>query len=114
MIRRGKTTIFTDAKENTALIDVKKIIEGITKSAPENQRLFRDDMPMTDDNKTLGDYGLNTTNAKAQDPATIGLVYKKEDGEWENLVMEALSTPPDLPDVMKQQETNQHVEQPAA
>lgn len=35
---------------------------------------------MTDDSKTLGDYGLNTNNAKAQAPATLGLVYKK-DGE---------------------------------
>ena len=33
---------------------------------------------LTDDNKTLGDYGLNTNNAKAQSPATLGLVFKKE------------------------------------
>ncbi|KAK7087496.1 hypothetical protein V1264_021539 [Littorina saxatilis] len=114
MIRRDKTTIFTDAKETTPLIDVKRIIEGITKVPPENQRLFREDQPMTDDNKTLGDYGMNTNNAKAQDPATLGLVYKKDDGEWEPLHIEPLSTPPDLPDVMKQQDSAQHVEQPAA
>ena len=43
MIRRNKTTIFTDAKENTAVLDVKRMIEGIVKIAPENMRLFRED-----------------------------------------------------------------------
>ncbi|KAL8589487.1 hypothetical protein ACOMHN_061698 [Nucella lapillus] len=114
MIRRTKTTIFTDAKETTPLMEVKKIIEGITKIQPDNQRLFREDMAMTDDNKTLGDYGLNTNNAKAQNPATLGLIYKKEDGEWEQLEINPLSNPPELPDVMKPQETAQHVEQQAA
>lgn len=114
MIRRKKSTIFTDAKETTPLIDVKRIIEGIAKVAPENQRLFREEQPMTDDNKSLGDYGLNTNNAKAQSPATLGLVYKKDDGEWETLEIMPLSSPPELPDVMKPQEPAQHVEQQAA
>ena len=43
MIRRRKTTIFTDAKESTPLGDVKKIIDGILKVPPENQRLYKDD-----------------------------------------------------------------------
>lgn len=43
MIRRKKCTIFTDAKESTTLGEVKKIIEGILKVAPENQKLFKDD-----------------------------------------------------------------------
>ncbi|XP_076434739.1 elongin-B-like [Babylonia areolata] len=114
MIRRMKTTIFTDAKETTSLIDVKRIVEGITKVPPENQRLFREDQALTDDNKCLGDYGLNTNNAKAQSPATLGLTYKKEDGEWEQLDIQPLSSPPELPDVMKPQETSQQVEQAAA
>ena len=43
MIRRKKTTIFTDAKESTPMGDVKKIIDGILKVPPENQRLYKDD-----------------------------------------------------------------------
>lgn len=114
MIRRQKTTIFTDAKENTPLGDVKRIIEGITKVPPENQRLFREDAVLSDDNKTLSDYGLNCNNAKAQSPATLGLIFKKEDGEWEELKIVDLSNPPELPDVMKPQDPAQHVEQQAA
>jgi transcription elongation factor B subunit 2 len=41
-------------------------------------------------------------------------VYKKEDGEWETLEIAALSSPPELPDVMKPQEPTPHVEQQAA
>lgn len=43
MIRRKKATIFTDAKESTAVSDVKKIVEGILKIRPEDQKLFKDD-----------------------------------------------------------------------
>ena len=43
MIRRKKTTIFTDAKESTTVLEVKKIIEGILKYKTEDQRLFKDD-----------------------------------------------------------------------
>ena len=43
MIRRKKTTIFTDAKESTTVLEVKKIIEGILKQKTEDQRLFKDD-----------------------------------------------------------------------
>ena len=43
MIRRKKCTIFTDAKESTAVNEVKKIIEGILKVRPEDQKLYKDD-----------------------------------------------------------------------
>ena len=43
MVRRKKTTIFTDAKESTTMGELKKMIEGILKVPPENQRLFKDD-----------------------------------------------------------------------
>ena len=46
MIRRQKTTIFTDAKENTSVMELKRILEGILKVAPENQKLFKDDNEM--------------------------------------------------------------------
>ena len=33
---------------------------------------------LTDDHKALSDYGYTSTVAKAQSPATIGLVFKTE------------------------------------
>lgn len=75
MVRRKKTTIFLDAKENTKVSDLKRMIAGITKTSPENQRLFKDDEIM-DDRKALTDYNLNPTTAKAQSPATIGLAFR--------------------------------------
>ena len=40
MVRRKKSTIFLDAKENTTVLDLKKMIEGITKKAPADQQLY--------------------------------------------------------------------------
>lgn len=40
MLRRQKCTIFTDAKETTSVAELKRMIEGITKVAPEDQMLF--------------------------------------------------------------------------
>ncbi len=42
MIRRKKTTLFLDAKENTLVSELKKMVEGITKVPPQHQRLFKD------------------------------------------------------------------------
>ena len=41
MIRRHKTTIFTDAKESTTVYELKRIVEGILKKPPEDQRLYK-------------------------------------------------------------------------
>jgi hypothetical protein len=43
MIRRKKTTLFLDAKENTSVSELKKMIEGITKQPPNQQRLYSSD-----------------------------------------------------------------------
>ena len=43
MIRRHKTTIFLDAKENNTVFELKKMIEGILKHKPEDQQLFKDE-----------------------------------------------------------------------
>ena len=40
MVRRKKSTIFLDAKETTTVLDLKKMIEGITKKAPADQQLY--------------------------------------------------------------------------
>lgn len=105
MIRRKKTTIFTDAKESTTVLEVKRIVEGILKQKIEDQRLYKDDQPL-DDQKTLGDVGFTSSTARAQAPATIGLAFKDEGGEFEPLEITALSSPPELPDVMKPQDSS--------
>lgn len=108
MVRRKKTTIFLDAKENTTVQELKKMVEGITKVPPENQELYKDDQIM-DPSKTLGDYGLNSSTAKAQAPAQVGLAYKdSETDKFELLEITPLSSPPELPDVMKPPETQSH------
>ncbi|KAL5017268.1 hypothetical protein ScPMuIL_006857 [Solemya velum] len=105
MIRRKKCTIFTDAKETTTIHELKKIIEGISKTRPEDQKLFKDDQPL-DDNKSLGDCGFTCALARAMAPATIGLAFRGDGGEFEALEVTALSTPPELPDVMKTQDSS--------
>ncbi|KAG7272663.1 hypothetical protein CRUP_008491 [Coryphaenoides rupestris] len=90
MIRRHKTTIFTDAKESTTVYELKRIVEGILKRSPEEQRLYKDDM-LLDDSKTLGDSGFTNQTARPQAPATLRI--------------ETFSSPPELPDVMKPQDS---------
>ncbi|KAK9703268.1 Ubiquitin family [Popillia japonica] len=104
MIRRKKLTIFTDAKDTTSVGELKKIIEGILKIPPHNQQLFNKDNTIMEDEKTLQDYGLTSTTAKAQSPATVGLAVRDENGIFEALELTPYSAPPDLPDVMKSQE----------
>ncbi|XP_073992972.1 transcription elongation factor elongin B isoform X1 [Rhodnius prolixus] len=106
MIRRKKLSIFTDATDNTSVLELKRIIEGILKVPPENQQLFNKDNQLMDDDKTLQDYGMVASVAKAQCPATVGLAIRMENGEFEKLDIAPLSSPPDLPYVMKSQETN--------
>ena len=77
MVRHHKTTIFLDCKEDQTVYDMKKMIEGILKKQPEDQKLFVDDQVL-EDNKKLGDCGFTSQTAKAQSPATIGLAFKQE------------------------------------
>lgn len=51
------------------------IIIGIIKVAPANQQLYYKDEIM-DESKTLTECGLNSSIAKAQSPATIGLAVR--------------------------------------
>ena len=55
---------------------------------------------LEDDNKTLSDYGLTSTQAKPQSPAEVGLAFMI-DGSFEDLEKTPYSNPPELPDVMK-------------
>ncbi|KAK3865209.1 hypothetical protein Pmani_016188 [Petrolisthes manimaculis] len=108
MVRRKKTTIFTDAKETTTVRELKKIIQGIMKVEPENQQLMNQDgTEVFDDDKPLSEYGLSAQSARAQSPSTVALVFRQENGEFEPLELTPLSSPPELPEVMKPQEPHQ-------
>uniref|UniRef100_A0A336MEB3 Elongin-B n=1 Tax=Culicoides sonorensis TaxID=179676 RepID=A0A336MEB3_CULSO len=112
MIRRKKTTIFTDAKDTTTVLELKKMIEGILKIAPRDQRLLSKDNQTMEDDKMLQDYGITMMTARAQSPIQIGLAVRV-DGEFEPLELTPYSSPPDLPDVMKNQEAANGTEQVA-
>ncbi|KOX67622.1 Transcription elongation factor B polypeptide 2 [Melipona quadrifasciata] len=112
MIRRKNMTIFTDAKDNTTVLELKKIIEGILKIPPVNQQLFNKDNVLMSDSKFLSDYGLTSATAKPQCPALVGLAVRQENGQFEPLEMTPFSLPPDLPDVMKSQEANGQEQSP--
>lgn len=109
MIRRKKTSIFLDAKESTTVSELKKMVRGITKRAVEDMKLYKDEQPI-DDSRTLGEVGFTSSTAKAQTPATVGLVFRQDDGAFENLDITDLSTPPDLPEVMKPQDSTSHIQ----
>ncbi|XP_044765821.1 elongin-B-like isoform X2 [Coccinella septempunctata] len=112
MVRRKKLTIFIDAKDITTVFELKKIIEGILKVPPKNQRLHSRDSSIMEDEKQLQDYGLTSHTAKVQNPATVGLTVRDENGEFEPLELTPYSAPPDLPDVMKSQEINGQEQSP--
>ncbi|XP_014472001.1 PREDICTED: transcription elongation factor B polypeptide 2 [Dinoponera quadriceps] len=112
MIRRKNMTIFTDAKDDTTVLELKKMIEGILKVPPVNQQLFNKDNTLMSDGKFLSDYGLTSLTAKAQCPALVGLALRQDNGQFESLEMTPFSLPPDLPDVMKSQEANGQEQSP--
>ncbi|XP_032755557.1 elongin-B-like [Rattus rattus] len=102
-IRRHKTTIFTDAKESSTVFELKRIVEGILKQPPEEQRLYKDDQ-LLDDGKTLGECGFTSQTARPQAPATVGLAFRADD-TFEALRIDPFSSPLELPDVMKPQDS---------
>ncbi|KAI2576616.1 ELOB isoform 5, partial [Pan troglodytes] len=126
MIRRHKTTIFTDAKESSTVFELKRIVEGILKRPPDEQRLYKllvrslwdlphvgplprscfspQDDQLLDDGKTLGECGFTSQTARPQAPATVGLAFRADD-TFEALCIEPFSSPPELPDVMKPQDS---------
>lgn len=97
MIRRNKTTIFLDTKENATVGDVKKMLAGIIKRPPEDQKLAYD-RQVLDDREELRHY----FQARAQNPAMIGLMLRDHDtGEFEELNITSYSEPPELPSAME-------------
>ena len=72
MIRRHKTTIFTDAKESSTVFELKRIVEDILKRPPDEQRLYKDD-------QLLGECGFTSQTARPQAPATVGLAFRADE-----------------------------------
>ncbi|CAI9173081.1 unnamed protein product [Rangifer tarandus platyrhynchus] len=103
MVRRGKTSIFTEATESSTVFELKRIIQGILKRPPDEQRLYKDDQ-LLDDSKTLGECGFTSQMALPQAPVTEGLAFR-EDEAFEDVCMEPFSSPPKLPDVKKQRDS---------
>ncbi|MFH4984353.1 hypothetical protein AB6A40_011062 [Gnathostoma spinigerum] len=102
-VLRRKTHIFCDVKENAQVLELKKIIEGILKIPPNQQILKKQNdgggWIEMEEGKSLAEYGFTQRIARAQAPATIGLMVIGED---EDVMIEPLSVPPPVPDVMRQ------------
>ena len=62
------------------------------------------DNQLLDDGKTLGECGFTSQTARPQAPATVGLAFRADD-TFEALRIEPFSSPPELPDVMKPQDS---------
>ncbi|KAH6944744.1 hypothetical protein HPB50_004770 [Hyalomma asiaticum] len=93
MVRRKKTTIFMDAKETTSVRELKKMIAGITKVAPENQVLYKGDQCLEDE-KVLADFGIHSSTAKPPSPAVLVLAFRDPlTGKFEPLEVTPYSRP---------------------
>lgn len=100
MIRRHKTTIFLDTKENATVAEVKRLLSGIIKRAPEDQKLAYE-RTILDDREEIRTY----FQARAQNPAMVGLMLRDEKtGEFEQLQITPYSEPPELPSAMEKDE----------
>lgn len=78
MTPHKKTTIFTEAKESSLVLALKRIIEGIMKRPPEEQLLFKDNQ-LLDEMKTLRECGFTFQVARPETPATVGLAFRTGD-----------------------------------
>lgn len=112
LVRRLKQNIFLEADEGDSVYELKLMLEGILKAKPSDQRLYHlasedrmgdDGTVLMSDEQKLNDYGINSTHAKAQSPAKIGLALRSEQGAsgFEQLEITSYSNPPPLPDIMK-------------
>ncbi|XP_052578519.1 elongin-B-like [Peromyscus californicus insignis] len=95
--QRHKTTVSIDAKE----LSIGVIIQGILKQPPDEQRLFKNDQ-FLDDGITLGQ------TAQPPAPATVCLVFPAGNA-FQALHIEPFSSPPELPEVKKPQDSGDSV-----
>jgi len=113
MVRRKKSTILTDAKETTTVKQLKKIIQGIMNVEPENQQLMNESgTEIFEDDKQLSDYNITSQTAHGMTPATVALSFRQDNGEFESLEITAVSSPPELPEIMKPLEPQAQLKDP--
>uniref|UniRef100_A0A1I7T380 Ubiquitin-like domain-containing protein n=1 Tax=Caenorhabditis tropicalis TaxID=1561998 RepID=A0A1I7T380_9PELO len=103
-VRRKKAHYYLDAEESDSVSNLKQMIAGILKEPLTNVELWKLDeegrkTQLLHDSARLVDCGYSSTNAKAQSPAAIGLRLIAAD---EQLEMTDVSTPPPIPDTMRQ------------
>ncbi|XP_049555160.1 elongin-B-like [Orcinus orca] len=96
-IRRRKTIIFMEGKASSTMFLLKRIVEGILKQLPDEQRLYKDHR-FLDDGKILGECGFTS-----QTQPRVGLALQAGEA-FETLPIKPFSSPPELPDVMKPQD----------
>uniref|UniRef100_A0A8C3X5X1 Elongin-B n=1 Tax=Catagonus wagneri TaxID=51154 RepID=A0A8C3X5X1_9CETA len=100
---RSPTTVFKDGEDSSTVFELKRMVEGILKRPPYEQRLYKDDQ-LLDDGKTLGERGFTSQTARPQAPATGGLTLRADEA-FEALRIGPFSSQPELPGVMKPQDS---------
>ncbi|XP_038962177.1 elongin-B-like [Rattus norvegicus] len=77
-----KTTILTEGKELSMVLELKHIVEGIVKRPPDEQLLIKNNQ-LPDEMKTLWDCDYASQVAKSQAP-TLGQAFRT-DNAFESL-----------------------------
>ncbi|TKR76056.1 hypothetical protein L596_017257 [Steinernema carpocapsae] len=103
---RGKQHLFFWLNEQSHVAELKKIVEGILKIAPEDQTLkvrkaTNEEWRDMESDKPLSEYGITPSIATAQNAYQIALVIPEDNGK---VVMDSLSQPPPIPDAMRRDE----------
>ncbi|KAH8292744.1 hypothetical protein KR018_010313, partial [Drosophila ironensis] len=103
-IPRQETTILMNAKENTTGGELKQMIQGLLKVQPADQRLYNLDNDIMEDESTQQQNGETVSTAKAPAPAQLCLTFRKDMGDFATLDTTPYLTPPDLSEVMINQD----------
>jgi len=113
IVRRKNLNIFLQTREDETLLTLKKEIHGILQINPTDQKLYfkRSDTVKSQpdaysaitltDTATLKECGYNGNMTEFENFSEMGLATRGKDGEFEELVIQPLSQPPELPDCMK-------------
>ncbi|EMP25056.1 Transcription elongation factor B polypeptide 2 [Chelonia mydas] len=100
---RCHLALFTTLKRTPAFVFLLTAFSGL--SAVSTAEELKEDQ-LLDDSKTLGDCGFTSQTARPQAPATVGLAFRAGDDSFEALRIDPFSSPPELPDVMKPQDSS--------
>jgi len=107
MIRYKKTTLYLDAKESDTIESLKNQIKGLLDVDIKQQKLFRPNDSLGEelsDSKALANCGITATTALAYRPFELYFTPETAEG-LEEMDITPYSQPPELPDVMKPEPT---------